>query len=183
MRTTLLLITLLSGGVHAAGFGCNDKSDQLDRLACYDQLAEAIAQCAAKGDKLDRLICFDEFTQAAGRALPPQANAPVTVAPAAPAAPVAAAPAPKADMEQDFGKQEAPAKAIDAIEAAVTKVTTNAYGQWTVTLSNGQRWRQTESKRYKLKSGDTVVIERASMGSFLLHKTGFGHSTRVKRVD
>ena len=45
MRATLLLLTLISGGTYAAGFGCTDQPDQRARLACYDQLAEAIAQC------------------------------------------------------------------------------------------------------------------------------------------
>ncbi|MBY6225433.1 hypothetical protein [Ferrimonas balearica] len=178
MRATLLLLTLISGGTYAAGFGCTDQPDQRARLACYDQLAEAIAQCAGQQDQLDRLLCYDEFSKAAGRTVP------AAVAPAAD--PVAAAPAvvaPQADPEAEFGTTKPKPEAVDAITSAVTKVTTNPYGQWTLTLENGQRWRQTESRRYKVKSGDTVTIERASLGSFLLSAEGRNGSTRVKRLD
>ncbi|MBY6095812.1 hypothetical protein [Ferrimonas balearica] len=176
MRATLLLLTLISGGAYAAGFGCTDQSDQRARLACYDQLAEAIAQCAGQQDQLDRLLCYDEFSKAAGHTVP------AAVA-AAPVAAVPAVAAPQADPEAEFGVTTPKAETIDAITSAVTKVTTNPYGQWTLTLENGQRWRQTESRRYKVKSGDTVTIERASLGSFLLSAEGRNGSTRVKRLD
>ncbi|MBY6187336.1 hypothetical protein KUV89_11960 [Marinobacter hydrocarbonoclasticus] len=182
MRATLLLLTLISGGSYAAGFGCTNETDQRARLACYDQLAEAIAQCSSQEDQLDRLLCYDEFSQIATKATLPAA-APATAEAAISRAPIAPAAAPAVSAEAEFGKTTVPAEEIDAIHGVVASIKTDAYGKWTITLDNGQRWRQTESSRYKLKAGDTITIERAFMGSFLLSREGRGGQTRVKRLD
>lgn len=181
MRATLLLLTLISGGTYAAGFGCTNETDQRARLACYDQLAEAIAQCAGQNDQLDRLLCYDQFSEVAGRPVSP-APAPQTAAPAKAPAPAPAAVA-NASPEAAFGLAKPRAETIDTITSPIAKVSKDPYGQWTITLANGQRWRQTESRSYKVKSGQLVTIERAALGSFLLSVEGRGGTTRVKRVD
>lgn len=174
MRATLLLLTLISGGTYAAGFGCTNETDQRARLACYDQLADAIAQCASQDDQLDRLLCYDQFSEVAGRPVPtPAAKAAVPVAP-----PVAAP-----DPEAEFGLNAPRAEQVDTIQSAIADVAKGPYGQWTLTLDNGQRWRQVESRRYKVQAGQVVTIERAALGSFLLSVEGRGGTTRVKRVD
>ena len=52
-----------------------------------------------------------------------------------------------------------------------------------ITLENGHTWRQTEDDSIQLKAGDSVTIEKASFGSFLLSKTGTNRKVRVKRVE
>ncbi len=102
-----------------------------------------------------------------------------------------ASPAP--DAQSLFGKNDAVAKrivetslAIDQIvqiEATVTDVQKSAYKKLTVTLDNGQVWRQLDSQPMRLKNGETVIVREASLGSFLLEKQSGGRSIRVKRAN
>ena len=74
-------------------------------------------------------------------------------------------------------------KEIDKIEATVTKVQYDASGKVVVTLDNGQVWRQIDTSRIRLSKKNTVVIQRASLGSFLLTKSGSKRSVRVRRTS
>ncbi|SHI04438.1 hypothetical protein [Ferrimonas marina] len=193
MRRTPLLLAplLLSSGAFATTFGCAEQTDPKARLACYDQIASAISQCQAQQDQLDRLLCFDSITQVSGtpdstpkaQSIQPEPDpaAPAAVA-VAPVAPVS--PAPQASPQTEFGfEAQAVDHTPDAISARVAEVSTDPYGKWTVTLDNGQRWRQTESKRFRLKADQEVVISKGSLGSFMLKREGSNSSTRVKRVQ
>ncbi|MCH9691083.1 MAG: hypothetical protein K0U59_03290 [Gammaproteobacteria bacterium] len=57
-----------------------------------------------------------------------------------------------------------------------------AYGKLTITLANGQVWRQTASSLGSWKSGEKVEIKRGALGSFLMRKHSGGKSVRVKRI-
>ena len=61
MRRTLVVTSALlsCSAVFASPFGC-DSEDPKVRLACFDQLAQAVSQCQAQQDQLDRLLCFDQ---------------------------------------------------------------------------------------------------------------------------
>ena len=97
------------------------------------------------------------------------------------------------DAQSLFGKTDADAnrivetslaiKQIDQIEAKVTDVQKSAYKKLTVTLDNGQIWRQLDDQPLPLKSGETVVVRAASFGSFLMEKKSGSSSIRVKRVN
>ena len=52
-----------------------------------------------------------------------------------------------------------------------------------VTLDNGQVWKQVDASNLRLRVGDTVDIERASLGSFMLRKKGSKRSMRVSREE
>lgn len=52
-----------------------------------------------------------------------------------------------------------------------------------ITLDNGQVWKQVDSSSLRLRVGDAVEIERASLGSFMLKKQGSKRSMRVSRED
>lgn len=92
-----------------------------------------------------------------------------------------------------FGKNDAEAKRIvetslaieqiSEIEAVVTDVRKSASKKLTVSLDNGQIWRQLDNQPLLLKNGEAVVIRKASLGSFLMEKKTGGRSIRVKRAN
>jgi hypothetical protein len=72
---------------------------------------------------------------------------------------------------------------VEQIEATVTDVRESASNKLTVTLDNGQVWRQLDNKTLRLKNGEAVIVRKASLGSFLLEKESGSRSIRVKRVN
>ena len=83
--------------------------------------------------------------------------------------------------------QPLPPKPLDHITAKVTNVAFNTYGRFTVTLDNGQIWRQLEgdsSNAYFAKDGtDAVTISRGFLGSYNLVVDGHNGMYKVKRLQ
>lgn len=72
---------------------------------------------------------------------------------------------------------------LEFIDAQVVQIDRNSLGKATLVLSNQQIWKQIDSSRLHLKVGDSIRIERAALGSFLLEKSSGSSSMRVKRID
>jgi len=164
------------------------------------------SRCAEIADPQARLICYDAVypskaatagaavTRAPAPAVAP-AVAPAPVVAAAPpaAAPVQAAAPPATPTEPAVAKggvstlfgllpKKDKAKAETSLHAVVTQVQVLAGGQL-ITLDNGQVWRLTENQREPfVKADQGVVIEAASLGSFLMSAERGGQAVRVKRV-
>jgi len=142
------------------------------------------ASCVAVSDDAARLACYD---RAYGRnAASKTAASPVRVTPA-PAAPK--------DPVTEFGLTEAakqakdPAKAAEAakaptsVTAKVISVRFKKYGEFVVTLDNGQVWEQNEPMPSAIvRVGDTVTVKKAVLGSYTL-VTAARVATKVHRVD
>jgi hypothetical protein len=168
--------------------------------------SEAVAgdpkSCASINDDTARLACYDAAVGRSPRPAPAtQAAAPAAAAkPAQRAAPVAAAAAPAAavaakDPVAEFGLSESakvardPAKAAEAaaapqsVTAKVISVRFRKYGEFVVTLDNGQVWEQTEPMPSAIvKVGDEVTVKKALFGSFTLVTAG-RIGTKVRRLD
>ncbi|GGD51909.1 hypothetical protein GRI62_05785 [Erythrobacter arachoides] len=74
---------------------------------------------------------------------------------------------------------------VDEIRARVTSVTERQRGVYLIALENGAQWLFTESVPFAYRPprpGDTVDIDRASLGSFLLTFDS-QRSVRVERVQ
>jgi len=157
-RLAVLLLlctqTTLADGV--ALIQCRQLEDIAERVACYDKVVDARYPVAA-GERAE---------------------------PAATAVP---------DGQSLFGTNDAQARRIvetslaveqlDQIEATVTGIGESAGRKLTVTLDNGQTWRQLDNQTLRLKSGETVVVRKASLGSYLMEKKSGSRRIRVKRVD
>ena len=135
------------------------------------------SRCAQIADSQARLICYDAV-------YPPKAAMAAPAMP--PPTPVAAAPAvAKGGVSTLFGllpKKDKPKKADTSLHAVVTQVQMRAAGQL-ITLDNGQVWQLTEYQRDAfVKADEGVVIDPASLGSFLMSAERGGLSVRVKRV-
>lgn len=163
-------------------------------LSAWAAPASDGASCVAVNDDAARLACYD-------RAFGRKAASSRTAATATSAAPVAApptnavpAPAAPKDPVAEFGLTEAARQAKDPVKAAeaaaptsiaakVISVRFRKYGEFVVTLDNGQVWEQNEPMPSAVvRVGDTVTVKKAVLGSYTL-VTAARVATKVHRVD
>lgn len=160
-----------------------------------DRTTDALLTCANESDDAQRLRCFDAVV-ASMRKTPaaPAATAAAALPAAAAPSPAAAAPSPAATpppaassptAEQRFGARGdiSPDRheEIEALTGTVTELGTKPHGELILTLDNGQVWAEKASgSKVKLKTGDTVKIERGAMGSYTLIANG--RSSKVSRI-
>lgn len=127
---------------------CRGKSDNAERLACYDGAASAMDQAEAKGDivVVDREQARAVRKQAFGFTLPSLSL---------------------------FERGEKPEQ-IDRVSGVIAASRADANGKWVLRLEDGAVWRQIdgESPHRDPKAGMTVEIKSASMGSYLLSVDG-----------
>lgn len=169
-KITILLITLLANSsVMAASLSdamnsCKVESNSLKRLVCYDKLAKRLNQFT------DENIAEVRIHQPVSR------SSSDTV--------VYNTPTPDHRSPEDkFGLKAAELiQAPEKIGSTIVKVKANPFGHLTVTLANGQVWRQAETKEMRLKKGDQVFIKEGALGSYFLGKTGTHQSSRFKRI-
>ena len=169
---------------------CAQNSDSLQRLVCYDKLAESLNAKERKEPKEVKPQIIEIPVNK------PKDNAKRTVSETKPVTPVkvkVAEPASKVQekaQEQEmsaldkFGNEDkqTPEALIDQIQAKVSKLSKSVFGQYTITLDNQQVWRQTDKTRLKLTSGQLVSIERGLMGSFFMGTEQVNKRIRVKRI-
>lgn len=155
-------------------------------------IEQQLTQCAATADKLDRLICYDKLAESVKGVTPALAStqvAPATVATvAAPTAVAVAATAPQAqaaNIVDDFGMEakRVQENTVDKIYLEVQSITEDPYGAIKVTFTNGQVWKQTDGRKFNLKQGEKVYIEKAALGSFLMGTDERNAKARVKRLN
>lgn len=92
----------------------------------------------------------------------------------------------------DFGSENLPESAsneprpLDHITAKVASVSYNYFRRFTVTLDNGQVWRQAESDtkvaRFGDDGGEAVTISRGFLDAFSLVIDGRRGTYQVKRI-
>lgn len=168
----------------------------LTSLSASASVEQGLAQCAAVQDKLDRLICYDKLAASvanqpvAATVTQPQAATPV----AAVAAPVPVAPAPVSaapvapvsqaapTVEESFGKVKKTEAEPERIDLVISSVDTDAYNNLKISFTNGQVWKQTDGRKFKLKSGESVYIEKGALGAFYLGLESRNTTIRVKRL-
>jgi hypothetical protein len=86
----------------------------------------------------------------------------------------------KAIPEEEFGL---PQSRVETLKSPITGVDTDAVGRLSFHLENGQVWKQTETKRFRLtEDRPMAVIRRGALGSFKLSVEDGSRSTRVKRI-
>lgn len=167
--------------------------------ASAQTLQSQLANCLAIPGVLQRLACYDGVAKGAGvtphAAVPAATPAPTMTAPARTAGtaaalaapPVAAAPVMATAAAPSFGSEKLahppadPAKPSQ-ITADISSITFNPFGKFTVTLANGQVWRQLDGDSDTVrphKGLQGVRISQALMGSYDLQ---FNDSSRVYKV-
>ena len=144
-------------------------------------LASAILRCAAQQDETTQLACYNRIA-----AQLKTGAAPVAEAPAAPP------PARRViGSVADFGLESVPFDTQGPVKRAqitakVAKVSYNFFHIFTVTLDNGQVWRQMDSDssiaRFKTDKPEVVTISRGFLDSFHLAIQGSWGTYAVKRI-
>ncbi len=139
---------------------------------------EVLTECRQIEGVAERVVCYDKFVDSH---FPTDSRPEITESNAVP------------DAETLFGTNDAEAKRlietslaieqISEIEAIVTDVRRSSIKKLTVTLDNGQIWRQLDSQRLPLKSGEAVIVRKASLSSYLMEKQSGSRSIRVKRAN
>jgi len=174
--------------------------------AIAQDIPTAVVRCAAIKDESARLACYDGIAAGLKQAAVTQTVAPPTVAapaaavppppvvaasPSVVSAPPAAPPPPVAAKVAEFGAEamrkpepdSAAPQDVDEIKAKVTEVVFSPHDRFTVTLDNGQVWRQIDADAVKArfhKAGDAVTIARGAIGSYNL--TVDGHDFVIYKV-
>ena len=147
---------------------------------------EALTECRQIEEIAERVVCYDAIVDSY---VPIESSDRLEVAATVDVTETNVAP----DAQSLFGTNDADAKRIveismaieqiDQIVATVSDVRASATKKLTVTLDNGQIWRQLDSQRLRLKSGEAVIVRKASLGSYLMEKQSGGRSIRVKRQN
>jgi hypothetical protein len=146
---------------------CLQITGMLQRLACYDRVAHGISPAPApRGNPVQR----------------PVASA---AAPAAGVVPPAVI-APAAGLGSERLPSAAPAnRAPQQLLAGVASVSYDPRGHFTMTLDNGQIWRQLAGDTSVLTGSriSTVRITRGALGSYDLNVVGRNATYRVTRIQ
>jgi hypothetical protein len=134
--------------------------------------------CTLLDDDRARLACFD--------ALFPRGAPPAVTGTAAPAATPLATPESVFGVNDDVRRARGEILAADAmpamIESTVARLDRLEPGRNRITLANGQVWEQLEpSSRFRPRTGETVTVRQASLGSYLMHASR-GSAVRARRL-
>jgi hypothetical protein len=128
------------------------------RLACYDTAVARLAQALGDGD----LVSFDRAQRREVRRQAFGFNMPSLSV---------------------FDRGERPEEA-DSLTTRVQSASRKADGRWVIVLDGGQVWRQTDSMSLARppRPGSAAVIQRASLGSFMISIDGHP-GFRARRDD
>ena len=144
-----------------------------------------VSFCATHTSQTERLQCFDDLAanacKSASNPLQPEGRDEVTEnAVAQPSIPTSA----DAKPRSDFGLVELPEtkREPQSLEATVVAVKRGANGLRITLDADGQIWRQVDSNRLSLKSGERIRIKQGLGNSFYLNKAKGSRSIRVRRV-
>jgi hypothetical protein len=152
-RSWLLLLYAASAVAHAQAPAADANAPAATPPAATPQ---EIARCAGRDDDAARLACYDGLF----RATPKTAEA-------------------------GFGLERRETRldeTLATIASPITQVERMRDGTVRVTLENGQVWRQVDGSRQALwRTGDRLLVERASLGSFLAAVEGSSRYVRVRR--
>jgi len=151
---------------------CLPISGMLQRLACYDRVAHSIAPAPRSAP-----------VQRPAASPPPVSYVPPIAAAAPPV--VAAAPPIGLGAERLPRTASAAPRRTQELIATVASVTYDPRGRFTITLDNGQVWRQLEGDTAVLQGARnaSVRISRGAIGSYDLNVVGRNASYRVLRLQ
>lgn len=143
-------------------YACAQQTDSAARLACYDAAVGRLQQAETQGQvvAIDRARTAEVRRESFGFNLPSFSRLFAQRAPSGVAA------------EEE----------VREVDLQVQRVEARARGRYAFVMANGQTWVQVEPQRpYNVRPGDTVHIESASLGSFLLVSPRGGAGHRVRR--
>lgn len=135
-------------------------------------LEQALEVCRAETNALRRLGCYDAIS---ADGLPARTSTQAQVA-----APAAAAPQAQNDGNQ-FGLEHHKAEVADEMTVVVKAIRYTPHKALIIDFTNGQTWQQVGADYYKIAVGETHVIKRGVLNSFMLGSEQSNRTIRVKR--
>jgi hypothetical protein len=132
---------------------------------------QALEACSLVENDLKRLMCYDKVIKTKKQELE---KSPISNQQTKEVKPKQA--------DDVFGLENQVKKEIDEISSSIVELKLPKIGSRTITLENGQIWKLTDTDSFKAKVGDTVVVKRAFLGSFLMKTENSNKSYRVKRL-
>jgi hypothetical protein len=165
MTKKIALLLFLAAGVTAAAaqdplpaqlVSCLEITGVLQRLACYDRVAHSVSRTSL----------------ATPRGVPAEK-------------PIARAVVPAAGLGSERLPHAAPVRRASEMVAGVAGISYDPRGRFTVTLDNGQVWRQLAGDTAVLQGAgvSTVRISRGALGSYDLNVEGRNATYRVLRLQ
>lgn len=148
---------------------CAAIANALDRLDCYDALAERLPVMPLETEDPAVEVAPEPPVAPAAEKLPPQKPPPVAPTPATAA---------------DFGFEvRAFDETPDQIESRYDGNFTGWTGRTLFRLENGQVWQQAQSGRVSYrKERPMITIKKGAFGSFRLKVEGLNRTVRVRRI-
>ncbi|WOR13588.1 hypothetical protein RYZ27_07370 [Hyphomonas sp. FCG-A18] len=148
-----------------AVYDCAALSDDTERLACYDNAVGRLKAAEESGEvtTISRSEVETVQREAFGFSLPSL---------------------PRLAMPR-LGGGDDDGAAVTEITSGVKSIRSSKVSGLTITLENGQIWRQTDNRRvnYSKREGvDQAVVKQAAFGSFMMKLDG-GVAFRVKRIQ
>ncbi|MCA1768295.1 MAG: type VI secretion protein [Idiomarina sp.] len=162
LGATLLFVASNAGAQQGALKECAGIEDSLERLVCYDNLAK-IQHGKPQEEAKEKNKSKEMKAKAAQRAeWNDNDNA----------------------SEQKFGMEhKSGSNTVDRLEVEVASKKQDPYKKWQIELTNGQVWKQTDSRGYfSWEEDDTYYIERGALNSFFFGREGSNRRLRVQRV-
>lgn len=143
-----------------------------------------LRECARIDDATARLACYDNNIRAAGAS--PRASVPGRMeTPRGGGGAAAGASAGAGGFGgEDLRTSPGSASQLDSLSARVTRVDPLEPGVYVLTLADGARWQFTNGveRSYRMPSaGDTISIDRAALGSYLM-RFDDQQGVRVRRI-
>jgi hypothetical protein len=166
----------------------------LAALAAFSASAQPALQlqlshCLAIPGVLQRLACYDGVARSTGASVATQPRtAPTLPNPTPPTYSARALPVPAPSFGAErLPQSEANRRAVpDRIESQLAAFDIDARGKFTVTLANGQVWKQLpgdDAVTRPRKSARSVIIERAIFSSYALTFNDSSQRYKVARVQ
>ncbi len=146
-------------------YDCRAIADPAQRLACYDARVGALQTAESARDI--RVVDREQVRQTRrglfGLSLPNIGNI-------------------FGDGNDDATAAAADSDGVNEIAATLSAIGNNGLGRWVYTLDNGQVWLQTDTSApgRAPRAGQSVVIRRAALGSFMISVEGRS-GVRVRR--
>ena len=146
-------------------------------------LRTELMHCLTFTGTVERLSCYDRLARgAASGAL----GVPAAPAPAQQSRTAVLPPPPTPELGQEELRGRAPAATPDRVTAEIANFQKDPAGRFTISLSNGQIWRQvagdTTAARYHPGRTHGVTISRGSLGSYDLTFNDRNAVFKVQRV-
>ncbi|GAA0812669.1 hypothetical protein KO495_09140 [Colwellia sp. D2M02] len=159
----------------------------------HADITEEVKRCAGENDNTKRLSCFDALSQSVK-------STPVILAPAAVGksststvttdtqvaekntAPIVLT---QHEKEEAFAKSEEAASnepEITSITLTIASLKKMLRGEWKITFTNGQVWKQKGSERLSLKAGQEVQLSKGALSAYYLQKLDSNKRIQVKRL-